>query len=103
MSHTPEETKELYKLIGNYERFSETITADLHDIKSRLEQGDLRFTEVGNKCIEFTGKIADHEKRLTAFEENGIPTRVKHQINGTSIATIGLVIYEVIKRFLGWL
>jgi len=96
-----DETKDLYRLIGNYERFSETVLYELRDIKQRLEEGDKRFQTFENRCTTHGAQLIEHEKRLSSFERNGLPRRVKQQIDGTAVATTALFVWELLKRLLG--
>ena len=96
-----DETKDLYRLIGNYERFSETVLSELRDIKQRLEEGDKRFQTFEGRCAQHNAQLTDHEKRLSSFELNGLPRRVKRQIDGTAVATAALFVWELLKRLLG--
>jgi len=96
-----DETKDLYRLIGNYERFSETVLYELRDIKQRLEKGDKRFQTFENRCTIHGAQLGDHEKRLSSFERNGLPRRVKRQIDGTALATAALFVWELLKRLFG--
>jgi hypothetical protein len=96
-----EEVKDLYRLIGNYERFSETVLSELRDIKQRLEEGDKRFQAFENRCTMHGAQLGDHEKRLSSFERNGLPRRVKRQIDGTAVATAALFVWELLKRLFG--
>jgi len=93
-----DETKDLYRLIGNYERFSETVLSELRDIKQRLEEGDKRFQIFENRCTQHTAQLTDHEKRLSSFERNGLPRRVKQKIDGTALATAALFVWELLKK-----
>jgi transcriptional regulator NrdR family protein len=96
-----EEVKDLYRLIGNYERFSETVLSELRDIKQRLEEGDKRFQTFESHFSRHDMQIIDHEKRLSSFERNGLPRRVKRQIDGTAVATAALFVWELLKRLFG--
>ncbi len=96
-----DETKDLYRLIGNYERFSETVLSELRDIKQRLEEGDKRFQTFEGRCAQHNAHLIDHEKRLSSFERNGLPRRVKRQIDGTAVATAALFVWELLKRLFG--
>jgi len=96
-----DETKDLYRLIGNYERFSETMLYELRDIKQRLEEGDKRFQVFEGRCAQHNAQLGDHEKRLSSFERNGLPRRVKRQIDGTAVATAALFVWELLKRLFG--
>jgi len=93
-----EEAKDLYRLIGNYERFSETVLSELRDIKQHLEEGDQKFHTFEKRCATHEAQLTDHEKRLSSFERNGLPRRVKRQIDGTAVATVALFVWELLKR-----
>ena len=93
-----DETKDLYRLIGNYERFSETVLSELRDIKQRLEEGDKRFQTFEGNWAKHNAQLTDHEKRLSSFERNGLPRRVKRQIDGTAVATAALFVWELLKK-----
>ena len=96
-----EEAKDLYRLIGNYERFSQTVLDELKDIKGRLANGDKRFQSFESHFSHHNAQLIDHEKRLSSFERNGLSRRVKRQIDGTAVATAALFVWELLKRLLG--
>jgi len=96
-----DETKDLYRLIGNYERFSETVLEELKDIKASLKEGDKSFQSFESHFSRHDTQITDHEKRLSSFERNGLPRRVKRQIDGTAVATAALFVWELLKRLFG--
>ena len=57
-----DETKDLYRLIGNYERFSETMLYELRDIKQRLEEGDKRFQTFESRCAQHNAQLIDRAR-----------------------------------------
>jgi hypothetical protein len=101
MTERHEGTKDLYKLVGNYERFSENVLSELKDINQLLDDGDKRFQAFEGRYAQHNAQLGNHEKRLSSYERNGLPRRVKRQIDGTAVATAALFVWELLKRLFG--
>lgn len=93
----PSETRELYTLIGNYERFTREVDRKLGDIEKRLRDGDKTFNKIHRLC-------AVNCKRLDNLEEKdvlgGATKREKLGLWG-SVAMAVYVALRIIAQFFG--
>ena len=97
-----EETKDLYKLIGNYEATTRQIFDELKSINGRLDQGNETFDEIKANCNKAQTVFSDHGRRIEDIEESGVPRRTKMEIRGSSITAGVLALWEALKIIKSW-
>ena len=98
-----DETKDLYKLIGNYEATTRQIFGELQSINGRLDEGNETFDEIKDNCNNAQRVFDDVERRLVDLEESGVPRRTKLEIRGSSITAAALALWEAFKLIKDWL
>ena len=97
----PDEIKDLYKLIGNYEATCKNIFRQLESIDKKIDDGFEDRTEIKNTAKRIEEKIANHETRITAVEKKdtlGGPTQSEKVGIWSGFAT---AVYYILRVLLG--
>ena len=97
-----DETKDLYKLIGNYEATTKTIFQRLDKIdkdngKILDSVKDIEFT-----CQELDAGVAANKESITDLEKHGVPKRTNQKIDTGLFLGILNAVITVVKAALGW-
>ena len=82
--------KDLYILVGNYETFSKNITAELKEIRKRLDKGNKTFDAINILCASRGAQVDAMEERVDKLEKKdalGGTTRTEKIL--IAIATVG--------------
>lgn len=92
--------RDLYKLVGNYERFSEDVIGRLEKIDERLTSGNRNFDQLHKLCAtrgkdieHLDGRIGNLENRAS----NELSRKRRLQIDISSIITAIIAAWEIIK------
>ncbi len=97
----PDETRDLYRLIGNYERFTQEIDRKLESIEKRLEAGSANFKAIQTLCAQRGERLENLEEKIQTLQTNVLPRRTRIQINSTLIITILNALETVIRYITG--
>ena len=97
-----DQTWELAKLVGNYERFTKDVDNKLFRIEERLDEGVNSFSGIKLTIASKSEKIDNIDKRLVDIENNGgISKRRRWQVDGTTIAALVLAVKEIFTFLTG--
>lgn len=98
---TPDEVKDLYKLLGNYERFTKEVDTKMASLSKQNGSILKKLNNIEKTCPVQQERITQNSEDIAAIEEHGVPSKTKRQININTILTAlnGLVI--IVKSWMG--
>ena len=97
-----EETKDIYKLIGNYEATTKTIFSRLEKIDR--DNGKIldSMKDVELLCSKMEGDIEVNSESIMDLEKHGVPKRTRQKIDTGLVLGIVNTLIQFIKTAMGW-
>ena len=94
-------TKDLYKLVGNYEATTEHILLELQNINRKLDENTSEHTEI-KQCLSDLEHISGSNRvKIKAFESNGVPKKTNQKIDAGLWLGILNSIVTIVKGLMG--
>lgn len=98
-----EETKDLYKLIGNYEATTRTLFGRLEKIDGVNGRILDTVKDIERACNNMDSRIKENSKDIAELEEHGVPKRTKQKIDTGLILGIFNTLVQLLKSAMGWM
>lgn len=94
-----EDTRELYKLIGNYEATSKRIFDELRNFNEGAKKNEEDHRVIKDELSKVAEKCMSQDVRITAIEKTGVTKPTMMKIDGSLL----LVALNWAKDILQWL
>lgn len=97
-----EETKDLYKLIGNYEATTKTLFNRLDKIDTDTNKILSGMKEIEIVCANLETGVATNKESIEDLEKHGVPKRTNQKIDTGLILGVLNTLVTLFRAAMGW-